>query len=183
MKPTIQTATGLYFNFRGMTDNEIVMEDLASALSKICRFTGHCKEFYSVAQHSVMVSYIVPPQFTFQGLMHDAHEAYVGDVSSPLKQLIADYKKLERQVESRVRFCYGLPYELDPSVKEADLVALVTERRDLMPSSSGNGEWSWLEENYKPLPFTIVPWEHRKAKAEFIRRFDELYRRRTAHEA
>ena len=114
-------------------DENIDIEDIASALSRICRFTGHSRSFYSVATHSVLVSYLVPPSLAFEALMHDAHEAYIGDVNAPLKSLLPDYRDIEADVESCVRRHFGLPGTMHPLVKKADRRACTIERSILLP--------------------------------------------------
>ncbi|QIX17340.1 metal-dependent phosphohydrolase [Burkholderia multivorans] len=180
MTPAILTASGRYFDFLEPDPDSIVIEDIATALSRICRFTGHTTQFYSVAQHSVLVSYLVPPEYALQGLLHDAAEAYLGDVSSPLKQLLPDYKAIEHRVERAILARFGLPFPLHPSIKEADLRALVTERRDFMPEPAeryrvtDSVAWSWTDgvptSGDVPLPIfnTAV------ARMVFLARYDEL---------
>jgi len=85
----IQTLSGKKFSYQFATADDIDIEDIANALSNICRFAGHLPEFYSVAQHSVLVSQIVPPEFAFEALMHDAAEAYCQDIPAPLKALLS----------------------------------------------------------------------------------------------
>ena len=140
--PYILTATGWPFRFDapGQSLSEAgrgaVLEAIAIGLSNICRFGGHTSVFYSVAQHSVLVSELLPPSLALQGLMHDAHEAFLGEIPSPLKALLPDYQALEQRIERAVRAWCDLPSTLHPAVKAADLVALATERRDLMPQDA-----------------------------------------------
>lgn len=173
MMPTIQTAGGGYFDFVLPDTAMINIEDIAHALAQINRFTGHAREPYNVAQHSVYVSHLVPQQDMLAGLLHDAHEAYIGDVSAPLKQLLPDYRALERRIENRVRFKFGLQGSLPPSVKHADLIMLNSERQDLMPPSEDDVEWSRLH-NIGRAPFKVVPWSFDKSKEEFLHRFYKL---------
>lgn len=178
MLPSILTFTGRYFYFTEPDPGSVNIVDIATALSRICRFTGHTKQFYSVAQHSVYVSYLVEKEQAKQGLMHDAAEAYLGDVSSPLKQLLPDYKSIEHSVERCILSCFGLPFPLHPSIKKADLRMLVTEKRDLMPDplpGAERGEWDWLK-GVEPMAARIVPLPPDEAKALFLTRFIELTR-------
>lgn len=175
MRTDIQTAAGRYFDLLRPNDNHFGIEEIAHALSHICRFTGHTREHYSVAQHSWLVSWLVPAQFALHGLLHDAAEAFVGDVSSPLKRQMPTYQWIEQGVESAVlnRFgLYGWPDDSYRAVKQADLVALVTEQRDLMPPR-GDGDWSNVD-GIEPLPWTIEPLPSFMAKALFLRRFEQL---------
>lgn len=173
MIPSIQMHNGKFMDFRfpGMAQYDV--EDIAHAISHICRFTGHVDQFYSVAQHSVLVSYLVPDEHALSGLMHDAAEAFLGDVSSPLKQLLPEYKAIEARVEESILRRFGIDYTLDPCVKKADHIALVTERRDLMPDSRDSKEWAWAKD-IKPLDLVICPMAPSDAKDMFINRFQEL---------
>lgn len=177
--PQILTATGRYFDFSRPTADMIDIEDIAHALSRINRFTGHTRDFYSVAQHSVAVSELVPPEHALAGLLHDASEAYMGDLSSPLKQLVPQYKEIEQRVERAICARFGLVFPLDPSVKEADLRMLVTERRDLMPKprpelhATDMIAWSWAR-GIEPIRRRVRPQPSREAYLRFMLRFTEL---------
>ncbi len=173
MRPTILTHSGHYFDFINPQDSVILIEDIAWALSHICRFTGHVSEPYSVGQHSLLVSSIVPPEDSLAGLLHDAAEAYLGDVSSPLKQLLNDYKILEENVEQAIFRTFGLPDNLPKSVKHADLVMLATEKRDLLPEHTET-EWRLLD-GIKPLSMRIQPYSPEIIRREFLARFRDLY--------
>ena len=167
---TILMSNGAYFSFLEPGKSHFTIGTIAHALARICRFTGHTRTFYSVAQHSVMVSGIVPPKDQLAGLLHDAAEAFIGDVSSPLKQLLPDYKVLEKRVEAAVLSRFGLSAHLPQSVKDADLVMLVTELRDLLPEHDHS---SWPM-SATPLKETIQCWDSETAEREFLARYYEL---------
>lgn len=169
--PSILTATGQYFYFNKPEEHQYDIEEIAHALSHTCRYTGHCKRFYSVAQHSVLVAMVLPPEFRFQGLMHDASEAYLGDVASPLKGLLPEYKALEHRVEQAISDHFGLPFPLHPAVKNADLRMLMTEKRDIMlQTGQCQKEWPDIE----PYKFKIRPCEPEVSKAMFLDMYTNL---------
>jgi uncharacterized protein len=172
MRPEILISEDNYFNLLDPGSSKFAIEDIAHALSNLCRFSGHVKEFYSVAQHSVFVSLLVPKQYALQGLLHDAAEAFLGDVSSPLKQLLPDYKAIEKKVEKAVFAALGLPSQLHESVKKADLIMLLTEQRDLMPDHKD----AWLVQQMGLLPMAMVicPEQPHQAKHNFLERYKEL---------
>jgi hypothetical protein len=149
---------------------DIDIDDIAHALSNLCRFGGHCRQFYSVAQHSVLVSRLVPRHLAFIGLMHDATEAYIGDMVRPLKYSLSQFLEIEEAVWRVIARRFDLPFHVPPQVKEADDVALVTERRDLMVPSSK----SWTVQA-EPAKETIIPLGPAEAKEEFIQRYRHLF--------
>lgn len=170
-RPDILTASGNYFNFIKPADNVILVTDIAHALAHVCRFAGHTREFYSVAQHSVLASLIVPPEDAMAALFHDATEAYIGDVARPLKQLLPDYQAIEERLHGDIFAKLGLPAELPPSVKHADLVMLATEQRDLMPHH--DDEWTLIA-GIDPLPDRIEPLSPWVACTMFLDRYRQL---------
>lgn len=168
MKPEIMTVSGKYFNFDNPEDSDFTIEDIAYALSNICRFTGHTKKYYSVGQHSVLVSYIVAPENALAGLLHDSSEAFLGDVSSPLKQLVPEYKIIETKVEQAIFSKFGVPFPMHTDIKRADLIMLASEMKSLMPKTSK------LPQGVIPLKAEIKPWQPAKARRKFLDRFYEL---------
>lgn len=173
MMPLIQTYTGRYINFKTLAYNDYAIEDIAHSLSNMCRFTGHCKEFYSVAQHCVIASNNVADEYKLEALMHDAVEAYLGDVSSPLKELLPEYKQLEKNLYADIANYFGYPEKTSQTVKNIDLVMLATEKRDLMTDTPV--KWGILD-GIVPLQEKIVPWCPNQAKSTFL----ETFRRHNA---
>lgn len=165
----IQLYSGRDFYFLNPDPDDIDEEDIAHTLSLLCRFGGHCREFYSVAQHSVLASYYCAPGFEFEALMHDATEAYLVDMPRPIKDVLKGYRDIEANLDTVIRAKYGLPLEMTEECKRIDNVMLATERRDLMPPT--RSPWRWLPE---PLEMKINPWSPEKAAKKFIERFDEL---------
>lgn len=168
----IQTRKGTKFDLLSPDPATLDIEEIAHSLSLLCRFTGHTRRFMSVAQHSVIVSELTSPESAFDGLMHDATEAYVGDVSRPLKRLLPDYKKIEDGVAAAISLRFGVSDPLPEAVKVADNVSLLWERRDLMSTPPE----SWSEETVLAMvpDQTLDPWPSEYAAAVFLRKFHEL---------
>jgi len=159
------THTGKQFWPLDARPDEIDIEDIAHGLSHICRFGGHCRHFYSVAQHSVLVSRAVT--FRKLGLLHDATEAYIGDMVRPLKLQMPEFNAIESKLWSVIAERFGLPLDMPPEIKQADNAALMAERRDLFDPSSY--PWGIVEE---PLPERVIPMNPDEAKKFFL---DEYY--------
>lgn len=160
---------------------EIDIVDIAIGLSRICRFGGHVKPdvpFYSVAQHSVIVSHLVPPELAMRGLLHDAPEAFLGDVIRPLKRVLAPlYKPLEDRwaLEIGKRFDLGAGLQhTHPLIKAADIRALATERRDLTAIDSRRVN---ADERADADETRIVPLMPNDARDLFMARYSELHDR------
>lgn len=173
MEPYILTATGKTFWFdERMAPDQVDITDIAWALSNNCRFTGHTRYFYSVAQHCYLASFLVPERFALDALLHDASEAYLSDISSPAKMLLPDYKAIEARIEKVISERFGTSFPMGPSVKTADMRMLHTEYRDLMPKD----EKSWGLEDYPPMPVPITPFGPEYAREAFMSRFIQLTR-------
>src|ERR1035437_8189217 len=133
---SITTFSGIRFWPMLPNPADIRIEDIAHALSNQCRFGGHAREFYSVAEHSVRVSQHCPPEDALWGLLHDASEAYLCDVPAPLKELPAfeAYRAAERSLQGTIATRFGLAPEQPESVGDADRTILRVEIRDLLTS-------------------------------------------------
>lgn len=151
---------------------EIDIDDIAHALSQICRFGGHSREFYSVAQHSLHVARLCPPELALVGLMHDATEAYCGDMIRPIKLNMPGFKEMEDRIWTAVAERFGLPAEIPAEVKHWDDVALMTERRDLVAHT----DHVWAIEA-KPESREIIPINSNAAKTRFLNEFYRLINR------
>lgn len=184
--PWIQTHSGRAFDLLDPQPDQIDIEDIAWALSHLCRFTGHSRRPYSVAEHSVRVYAIVA---VAQGsgsnlagrvaLLHDASEAYLGDVSSPLKRLLPAYVELEAKVQDAIHARFGMPptRELSPAlveaVRTADLIMLATERASLLSLPPR----PWID---LPPPIKLenpMGWSPDLARVSFASAFAEAFAR------
>jgi len=167
----IQTYSGKRFNPLKPIPKAIVIQDIAHSLSMQCRFSGHVKKFYSVAQHCVLVSYICDSKDALWGLLHDVTEAYLVDVPRPLKRSpqFQAYRKMEDVMQAAICQRFDLENEEPASVHRADTLLLATEARDLMWPL--RPDWTQPEE---PLPFTINPLGPLSAKHLYLKRFFQL---------
>lgn len=154
---------------------DIAIEDIAHALAHQCRFGGHAMDFYSVAQHSVYVSRVVPPHAALWALLHDASEAYIADIPTPLKRLpvMAPYRAVEAQMQTCCFHAFGLIGEIPPAVADADQALLILEAEALFTPAPA---WTHtLREQRGPLPtLTITPVAPPVAKRAFLQRFHAL---------
>lgn len=168
--PKILLLSGEYFDIAEPEASAFQVSDIAHALGNICRFTGHPERFYSVAEHSVICSHMVPPEDAMAALMHDAAEAFIGDVSAPLKSLLPDYMAVTHRVEQAVWSRLGLPLTLPPSVKIADRRALAVEQRVCM----GNGDDWGIDEPTDEDCALIRFLSPEDARAAFLERYHDL---------
>lgn len=168
----IRTYSGGKVYFFEPEKSNIQFEDISHSLSMLCRFNGATQEFYSVAQHSVLVAKEVyketeDKKISFTALMHDASEAFISDIPSPFKSEFEGYKIAEKRMEEWLakRFKYQYPH--GGIVKKHDLKALSTEMRDLM-SVCDNKDIA------VPYDQQIIPLSPRSAEYEFLNMADFL---------
>ncbi len=162
----IRLHSGRKFHFLKPRAQDIHIDDIAHNLSNLCRFTGACNRFYSVASHCVMCAGQAPEELKLQVLLHDSFESLGNDIASPLKVLLPQYKAMELKIEQMIARKYGLQFPFPPLVKEIDLRMLVTEMKQLMAP----------HKDYKELPFTpydveLPDWSPEKARREFLKAF------------
>jgi uncharacterized protein len=131
MSDTIKLASGRYFSFDNPEAFEYDAHELIHSLGMMCRFTGHTSRHYSVAQHSLLVSYLVPQEFALEGLAHDMHEALTNDIATPAKRRLPSYRMFEHRIERCVRRWFGLAAEVPQEVRDADHTALLLEHAEL----------------------------------------------------
>ncbi|SCW39184.1 hypothetical protein SAMN05216370_0897 [Pseudomonas peli] len=177
----ILTRSGRKFDLANPTADMVDPADIAHSLSMQCRFNGHTSSFYSVAQHCYLVADLVPAEDQLAALLHDATEAYVGDMVRPLKEEMREcaryngttcmYDVTEQSVWEAICERFDLSPVLPPSVKHADLVALATEKRDLMPSHPE--PWPCLA-GITPAPEQIHTWTPATAAIHFQARLMQL---------
>jgi len=171
-KSSISIVGGDFFDLLNPAGNDYDIEVIAHALSRINRFTGHIEaEFYSVAEHSVLVSEAVPEKYALVGLLHDASEAFVGDVASPLKKLLGKaYSDIEDSIQLEISKRFGLPYPYPEEVHEADKRVYWAERRTVAPGK----DTLWHQELRSSRKVTPVGWPPYEAKLRFLDRFYQL---------
>jgi 5'-deoxynucleotidase YfbR-like HD superfamily hydrolase len=170
------TFTGQLFDILAFDPLAIDLEDIAHGLSNICRFGGQTKSFYSVAQHSVLVSDLCDTADAQVGLLHDATEAYLGDMISPLKRQpgMEVYREIEEKMTLAVATRFGLASMETPSVELADRLAVFLEMRDLMVGKPMKYGREVARPDLSSLRRTIRPLRPARAKALFLARAAEL---------
>lgn len=187
----IQTFTRRRFWPLDPRPEDFDIQDIAHALSNLCRFTGHCRAFYSVAQHSVLVARTLEIEVAHAGhsttqliltaLLHDAAEAYIGDMSRPLKRQcdLEAYRNVEDRIESAIAKRFDLIHPMPSVIKHFDNRLLVTEARDLLVggpliSDDEADGWRHTPAEFPPLGYKLEPWSPQDAKAEFLHMFNRL---------
>jgi len=173
-KDWIQTYTGKKFCFENPTLQDISIVDIAHSLSNICRFNGHCKQFYSVAEHSVYLSrQFEDPQLVMEALLDDAAEAYIGDMSRPLKNIneMSAYREIEKGIDYKIRVKFNLARERNQQIIDVDTRLLIMERNQIM--SRPPDDWGIKVE---PLKIKIQCLNPSEAKEFFEQRYFQCIR-------
>lgn len=175
----IMLQSGRLFDLSDPESSPIDVGDIAHGLAHTCRYAGQCKCFYSVAEHSVLVSENVPTA-TLAALFHDAAEAYVGDMSRPLKQLLPEYAKIEKKISQAIFASLGIDWPPPPEVKAADYAVMAAEQAVLMPE--GTNEWLH-QTDIVPAKVEIRRLTPEEAKDFFMRRYRILTQSNQTEEA
>lgn len=179
----IETYRGLRFSLEQPVFH---IEDIAHALSLLCRYNGHCNQFYSVAQHSLMVSYLMEALELgdpLVGLLHDATEAYLSDIPKPFKQLLPEWQKIDDRLEALLATAFGLEYPWGEGCKKADMIALHIEAHSLIHSKGVGEMWPetkgyrleahrLMKEKPKWWVLHMKPSEH--VEKDFLDRYAQL---------
>ena len=164
----ITTRSGRQVDLLDPQYSQFDIGDIAHGLAYQCRFNGQTSRFYSIAQHSLMVASILPDHLKLAGLLHDAAEAYVGDVVQPLKVLLPDYQAIENRFTQAIGLRFNVNLDHRPEVKHADLIALATEKRDLLPRE--RCDWDLLK-GIRPLDRLTLPMTPEQSEEAFMRTF------------
>ena len=171
----ITLLSGKMFDYLNPGATRLDVEDIVT-LGNICRFAGHLPIFYSVAQHLVNTSYIVPPEFAYEALLHDRSEAFTNDIPTPLKVALPAFKQLEITIEEATAPMFDVPLVMSPEVKLADRQMLGLEMRYVKRDFDRHEVLEGIEfEHLKDMPgVELQSWTPRQAKANFLFRFEEL---------
>lgn len=173
--PHVETYSGRPFYIFNPKKKDIFYQDIAHGLSLLCRYNGATRKFYSVAEHSINVSYAVPKEDALWGLLHDAAEAYIGDMVRPLKKHIPEFSRIEDDILKAVAEKYGLPEDIPKSVIEADTRILFDEREYLMQKRTSTSiKWDIDKTELRPLGIAISGYKPELVEKIFNSRLREL---------
>ena len=166
----IQTASGKAFYPLRPRRDDLFLSDIAHGLSNLCRYGGQCRTFYSVAEHSILLSYAVPPSLARWALMHDASEAYLIDVPKPIKPFLPQYKQAEHVLMELIAGRYDLEWPEPALMADYDTRILHNEQAALHP----NPPQSWNIPGRPLAGITITGWLPLQARVRFLSRCEEL---------
>lgn len=171
----IHTFSGIAFDLLNPKPEMILLEDIIHSLSLINRFNGAAIFPYSVAQHSLYVASLLPPELKLHGLLHDAPEAYAGDMVSPLKKIMPAYKEVEATIARVVADVFSLAYPEPLEVKKADLAVLSAEREQVLHPSYG----PWYKDFPLPASIHIEALSWSEVKERFTSELKSLLAKRS----
>lgn len=177
----IETSSGRAFYPYAPKEEQINIDDIAHALSHLCRFGGHCKFFYSVGQHSILVSDYLKQEghsslIQLYGLLHDATEGYMVDIPSPIKQGLSDYKKAEDVLHGVIWSALGLPHPTKEEwalIKEVDVLFQHHEANTLLPKAS------WADPTIKIDYLVLKEEKMSEVRDDFLTLYKQLYKKVT----
>lgn len=171
------TLSGARLDLIDPKPRQIIFSDIAAGLSKECRYSGQIRDFYSVAEHSIYVSQAAIHQgrrlgmdqnnlyiLGQQALLHDATEAYIKDLPTPLKALLPEYKAVEKKLLEAIFDRFNVPYPMNSIVHDMDARIVSDEKPRLLFVDT----WPHYQERFKPLSIKIECWEPRVAEANFF---------------
>jgi len=168
----IQTRSGAMVNVLRLEQDTVLLEDIGHALATTNRFNGHTYAPYSVAQHSVLMAQMMNSDHDrLWALLHDAPEAYMGDLAKPIKDGLPDFQLIEEDMMEVITGMFGLSIEMPATVKEADKRIFVTEVRDLMADPTKFKEWGVVE----PYLFEIRPWGWEVARDVWLQMVEDTH--------
>lgn len=170
LAPYIETYTGRNFYFLEPTAEQIDIRDIAHALASTCRYNGHCNKFYSVAEHSVFVSYLATDALT--GLLHDSAEAYICDIPSPIKRYLGEYRQMEDRIMAVIAAKFGFDYPFSEDIKDCDAVQLKTEAKYLLRSRGD--PWAYMYTTKRAHGIRPECWSSEVAEQRFLDRYEEV---------
>lgn len=171
----MQTYTGKQFYPLAPLVEDIDPVDIAHSLAMQCRYNGHCKDFYSVAEHCVLMSHFVPEEYALHALLHDATEAYIGDMVRPLKRHMPDFTAVEDKLMPVIAERFGIVGDIMVDVvREADNRILLDERERLFDGTPA----AWSIEGLVPLGVPIACWKPQSAEQAYAMRLEQLLRGR-----
>lgn len=168
----MQTYSGVQFWPLDPRPEEVRLEDIAAALSKLCRYGGQCRRFYSVAEHCVHMAHAAPKGYKFAALMHDASESYLSDVIRPIKSHLTNYLEIEAELERCIAQRFGLAWPMPPEVKRLDTAILADERDQVMVPPPV----PWSQTTEPALGVTLQFWAPHVAENHFLNAFHRYSR-------
>ncbi len=167
----MQTFTGRAFYPLSPRAEEVDSLDIAHSLSLLCRYNGHVQRFYSVAEHCVVMSKAVSPQNALAALLHDATEAYAGDLIRPIKAAMPEYRKMEDRLATVICSRYDIVSIYPDEVKQADTRILLDERKALLRTPPQS--WGYVE-GVDPLGVNVDGWLPEHAEEMYLDRLYQL---------